>query len=672
LNRSSLWQATFSESKSVSLELWLKQEALHGGKLLNKIIKTGVNVDTCITLSEEDFLDSVRTPLIVAAMNDNTESVSSLLAAGATVDFQDRDALTALHHAVLGQHTRVVNILLAAGADVNIVDSHGDPPFISVLKQQTGLQDTLYENFAIDGDSIAFIGDIDVVNTKAMGNSVWLNSMLRFQNPQCDALIAALVEHGANLAMRDHEGRTLLLNAAMKHRWRTVEALLEKGADPNITDSEGMNALLRALWSPRALQCIRNVSIGEDAQVWLGSAIIFDDPISRSPQEHATVNYSPEYVTSVITKLITSTLDLEVPGPTGRTALSLAAENGHYATVACLSARLADSNTLDAHGMNPLMWACRHPRFRRLLIENLSVSDSARVVYGTIVVSVIRPLESSRFVSPLDLNESTVRKERREIVVHLASRTCDLDTCDQHGFCAFHHARDQDAEEHAQDDFATAHLRTSVVRCLPSIADLLRTCGARSELTDSVNPECDESHVGHAHELFFTPYVKAIQRMSDLVIHSGRVIICGGQSFRLGFTTSEASGVTLMPGIPSLKVPVAMQKEHGRHVIGRFLPEEMERVLDLGTCLEIPWIRLKDVGIHHNSRFLGSMAIASVGSPTIKMLSGAAPRGRALGADGVAVDDHAKALFGTVFYDPRWDDGSDSPFHVLIEGLFRT
>jgi hypothetical protein len=223
-------------------------------------------------------------------------------------------------------------------------------------------------------------------------------------------------------------------------------------------------------------------------------------------------------------------------------------------------------------------------------------------------------------------------------------------------------------------------LRTSVVRCLPSIADLLRTCGARSESTHSGHAECDESHsgpyssryFGRDHELFFTPYVKAIQRMSDLVIHSGRVIICGGQSFRLGFTTSEASGVTLMPGIPSLKVPVAMQKEHGRHVIGRFLPEEMERVLDLGTCLEIPWIRLKDVGIHHNSRFLGSMAIASVGSPTIKMLSGAAPRGRALGADGVAVDDHAKALFGTVFYDPRWDDGSDSPFHVLIEGLFRT
>jgi ankyrin repeat protein len=673
LDQSSLWQATFSQSKSVSLELWLKQEALHGGKLLNKIIKTGVNLDTCIPLSEEDVMDSVRTPLIVAAMNDNTESVSSLLTAGATVDFQDRDALTALHHAVLSQHTQVVNILLAAGADVNIVDSHGDPPFISVLKQQTGLQDTLYENFAIDGDSIAFVGDIDVVNTKAMGNSVWLNSMLRFQNPQCEALIAALVEHGADLAMRDHEGRTLLLNAAMNHRWRTVETLLDKGADPNTTDFEGMNALLRALWSPRALQCIRNISIGKYAKVWLGSAIAFDNPIGSYRQEHAASNYSPDYVTSVITKLITSTLDLEVPGPTGRTALSLAAENGHYATVACLSSRLADSNARDAHGMNPLMWACRHPRFRRLLIENLSVSDFAQVTFGTIVLSVIRPLESSRFVSPLDLNESAVRKERREIVAHLASRTLDLDACDQHGFCALHHAGDQDAEELAQDDFATEHLRRTVVRCLPSIADLLRTCGARSELTDSVNPECDESHVGHAHELFFTPYVKATQRMSNLVIHSGRVIICGDQSFRLGFTTSEASGVALMPGTPSLKAPVAMQKEHGRHVIGPFLPEEMERLLDLGTCLEIPWIKLKDVLIRHNSKFIESMAIASVGSPTIKMLSAADTSGRtrASGVDSTTITDHARAFFGTILYTPRWDDRSDTPFHVLIEGLFR-
>lgn len=349
------WQATFDQDKLESLECWMKQEAFLDGRLLRKIVKTGANINTCIQVLEEDIHDKTRTPLIVAAMNGKVAATSVLVDAGASVDSQDEAELTALHHAVLKNHTAVVARLLEAGANVNIADVNGDPPSISALKQQTGVHDTLYENFVVKGDSIAFVGDIDIVNQTAMGKSTWLDSALRFPRPEREALISTLIEHDAEINVRDQKGQTLISTAAMNHRWKMVDDLLDRGADPNITDSEGMNALLRALWSPRTIQNIRGCVIKGTSKVWLGSAIVFDHPISNTAHEPAELSYSQDYVTSIISKLIAKTSNLEVRGPAGRTALSIAAENGHLATVERLLNRKADANTLDNQQMNPLM-----------------------------------------------------------------------------------------------------------------------------------------------------------------------------------------------------------------------------------------------------------------------------------------------------------------------------
>ena len=60
--------------------------------------------------------------LIKAAREGHSTVVEQLVAAGAEVNRQDEDGLTALMHAARGGHSTVVEQLVAAGAEVNRQD----------------------------------------------------------------------------------------------------------------------------------------------------------------------------------------------------------------------------------------------------------------------------------------------------------------------------------------------------------------------------------------------------------------------------------------------------------------------------------------------------------------------------------------------------------------------
>ena len=62
------------------------------------------------------------TPLLVAARDNSPDIASLLIAEKATVDFQGRNKMTALHIAALYRSLDVVKVLLGAGADRSMKD----------------------------------------------------------------------------------------------------------------------------------------------------------------------------------------------------------------------------------------------------------------------------------------------------------------------------------------------------------------------------------------------------------------------------------------------------------------------------------------------------------------------------------------------------------------------
>lgn len=102
-------------------------EAIHLGTFL-----TGVR-----RLPDFSHLDSVvattigcfgNTPLHVAAIRGDAESVSLLIRAGANVNAHGEMGFTPLHEAVLHGHCNVASRLLGLGASTSSVNDDGDRP----------------------------------------------------------------------------------------------------------------------------------------------------------------------------------------------------------------------------------------------------------------------------------------------------------------------------------------------------------------------------------------------------------------------------------------------------------------------------------------------------------------------------------------------------------------
>ena len=70
-----------------------------------------------------------NTPLKIATVRGDLRLVQALLAVGASINAQNEDEMTALHHAAGQRHYDVAAFLLRSGADPNIRDRYGHIPF---------------------------------------------------------------------------------------------------------------------------------------------------------------------------------------------------------------------------------------------------------------------------------------------------------------------------------------------------------------------------------------------------------------------------------------------------------------------------------------------------------------------------------------------------------------
>ena len=191
-------------------------------------------------------------PLVIPLLN-------HLITRGATVDAQDKNENTCLHHAVINDSVQGVKFLLENGADSNVRNSEGKSPYqIALDKNRRAIVSMIEKATAsldMDGDDLdaAFMracrygrrgvaemlvksGNIDVTYVDDFGRT----SLHYIAQLGAIALAKFAIEQGVDLNYTDNFGQTALHFAAGNLQKEMFKLLVENGADPKIPDDKGV------------------------------------------------------------------------------------------------------------------------------------------------------------------------------------------------------------------------------------------------------------------------------------------------------------------------------------------------------------------------------------------------------------------------------------------------
>ena len=160
-------------------------------------------------------------PLAVAVLNGNKETVPTLVSAGARVDHPDFVGNTPLFHAVKGGQREITRLLTQAGADPNRVNHAGDVPVhTAALHGNTVLLELLIEAGS----------DVNVMSTS--GPPIALT--VRRQHVRATEI---LVSAGAQLDTQDLTTPLPLVEAILQYNPNLdlLRALVQGGCDVNRT-----------------------------------------------------------------------------------------------------------------------------------------------------------------------------------------------------------------------------------------------------------------------------------------------------------------------------------------------------------------------------------------------------------------------------------------------------
>lgn len=121
------------------------------------------------------------TPLIEAAVVNNTDIAKMLVDYGANVNLQDMTGNTALHWAAENNNMKLAKLLLNAGANSNAYNFAGQPVLVMpLLRGQTPLKNLLMEN----GANLEFAQDY--INTKLLGHMFELLGSVHMIDPKSE------------------------------------------------------------------------------------------------------------------------------------------------------------------------------------------------------------------------------------------------------------------------------------------------------------------------------------------------------------------------------------------------------------------------------------------------------------------------------------------------------
>ena len=170
--------------------------------------------------------------LLEAVVSQDPSAVATLLAAGADVDAERADGVTALLWAAHADALDLAEQLIAAGADVNADDDHGVTPL-----------ERAAENASLAMTERLLAAGADPNRAQTSG----LTPLMTAARTGNVAIVRALIEHGADVNAATREtGSTPLMWALGAPHHEVARLLLARGADPSVSTPAGFTPLMFA------------------------------------------------------------------------------------------------------------------------------------------------------------------------------------------------------------------------------------------------------------------------------------------------------------------------------------------------------------------------------------------------------------------------------------------
>jgi len=314
--------ATYFNDLAWATEI-LAAAGLHGTKAANETWKNGTGsllrnacyhrnfnlVDLLLEKGADPNLTvaSGWTPLMYAAQNGNEPIVSRLLAAKADVNHTTEDGWPALILAAENGHEAIVSRLLAAGAEINHSAHNGCTALMLAAKNG---------HAAIV--SRLFTAGAEIDHSADDGET----ALIMAAENDHEAIVARLLAAGAEINHPTLDGCTALMIAAQNGHESIVCRLLAAGAEIN-----------RATLVENAQPPVEGLK-----RIDIGTVIVpSGDHPKNTDRRTALMLAAQNGHNSVVARLIASGAEIDRASTKARwTALTLAAESGHTTVVDCL------------------------------------------------------------------------------------------------------------------------------------------------------------------------------------------------------------------------------------------------------------------------------------------------------------------------------------------------
>ena len=407
-----------------------------------------------------DAIDSYgRTVLFDAVEGGNINIIRELVNHINDIDIVDEDNETPLFKAVLKENTKIAEVLILFGMDLNILDNHGRNVLFNTILLGTHNIDILklmikkkinINQIDVNGenilDEILYILDLQLQPTKKLlqleGNYSLITKETRYLE-----LAKVLIENGLDINKMDEYGITTLSKEVEKKNYEHVEFLIDCGADINIKNINGKTLLLNEVMKGNSNYKMIAFLIKNGADIDLRDGdekTIIDDLveimlIQKGFKEEDFEKYpqifEEEDYDLLFKKMLSSRPNLDKKRSDGRNILFDVITYNDFDTIRLLLNYGINPNIIDNEGNTPLSVLVDHG----LKLED--TSERELFLERLVFLLKFRVNVDIQDKNGYTVFHKTVIADDLAVVEKLLTKKADLTLIDKQGRTALHHTQ---------------------------------------------------------------------------------------------------------------------------------------------------------------------------------------------------------------------------------------